>query len=145
MKKIILSGSLALFVVPLAAFGQEPGRADFEIAQDAVAKGDILPLADILRQVQISHPGRVIQVGIGESDGLIVYKVELVTADGRLIELELDAATGAIVDVDEDRGGDRAEDDRDDREEGDTVDRDEDDRSDRDEDDRGDRDAGDND
>lgn len=95
----VLAGSLLL--LPLTAGGEDAPLPDFEIAQEAVARGEILPLADILQQVQRSHPGRVIEVELEFSDGIRVYEVELVTPDGRLIEVELDARTGAIVDYDE--------------------------------------------
>lgn len=76
--------------------------SDFERAAAAVASGQILPLAAIMADVQARYPGRVIEVELDDDDGALVYEVELVTEDGRLIEIEIDAATGAIIDVEED-------------------------------------------
>lgn len=110
MHRILLIGSLALFLVPPLALGQdldqtpEPPAAlppDFERAGAAVASGQILPLAEILERAQARYPGRVIQIELDDDDGRMVYEVELVTTDGRLIELELDAASGDILDVEE--------------------------------------------
>lgn len=44
----------------------------------------------------------MIEVDLDEDDGMMIYEVELVTEDGRLIEVELDAASGRILDLDED-------------------------------------------
>lgn len=100
MKKTVLL-AIPLFLLPLSVGGQEPVQPDFEIAEDAVARGEILPLAEILKKVQIEHPGRVIEVELEFSDGLRVYEVELVTPEGRLIEVDLDARTGEILDFEE--------------------------------------------
>ncbi|GHC61720.1 PepSY domain-containing protein [Neogemmobacter tilapiae] len=93
---------LATILLPLAAVGQVTPTPDFEIAAEAVAKGEILPLADVLKSLASVQPGRVVEVELEISDGLRVYEVELVTDDGRLIEVDIDAATGVIVEMEED-------------------------------------------
>ncbi len=100
MKRICILSAL-LLCAPLTVGGQEPARPDFEIAQEAVAKGQILPLAEVLARVQAIQPGRVVEVELEQDEGVMVYEVELVTPDGRLIEMDLDAATGALVELDE--------------------------------------------
>ena len=61
MKRICIL-SVSLICAPLAVGGQEAARPDFEIAQEAVAKGQILPLAEVLARVQAIQPGRVVEV-----------------------------------------------------------------------------------
>lgn len=100
MKKLLTLAAIAC-LPPLAAGGEEPARPDFEIAQEAVAKGEILPLAEVLARLQAVHPGQVIEVELEYSDGQRVYEVELITDDGRLIEVDLDAITGTILELDE--------------------------------------------
>lgn len=99
MKKLTLS-TLALLIAPSLAGGQAPSP-DFELARDAVERGEILPLAEVLSRLQESHPGRVIEVELEYSAAMLVYEVELVTDDGRLIEVDMNAATGEIVAMDE--------------------------------------------
>ena len=94
--------TLALLLAPVAAGGQSQIPPDFEFARDAVARGEILPLAEVLRRLQTSHPGRVVEVELEYSDQRLTYEVELVTTDGRLIEVDMNAATGEIVGMDED-------------------------------------------
>ena len=43
----------------------------------------------------------MIEVELEYSNGILVYEVDLVTTDGRLIEVDMNAANGTIVDVDE--------------------------------------------
>lgn len=98
----------ALIMLPAAAAGQQSDLApplasqpDFEIARGAVERGEILPLARVLETLARVHPGRVIEVELEFDDDLLIYEVELVTPDGRLIEVELNAATGEILSMEE--------------------------------------------
>ena len=98
-----------LLVLPVTVGGQEPLPDDIEIARDAVERGEILPLAAILPVIQKDHPGRVIEIELEFSDGIRVYEIEIVTPDGRLIELDVDARTGTLVAFEEE---DEEDDDR---------------------------------
>ncbi|WP_295042044.1 PepSY domain-containing protein [uncultured Paracoccus sp.] len=88
-------------VLPSAAGGQEDPLPDFERAQTAVERGEILPLVQILRQLEAEQPGTVVEVELEYEDGIRVYEVELITPDGRLIEVDMDAATGEILEIEE--------------------------------------------
>ena len=101
MEKLTLL-TLALLIAPVSAGGQAQIPPDFELARDAVERGEILPLAEVLSRLQESHPGRVIEVELEYSGNRLVYEVELVTDDGRLIEVDMAADTGEIVKMDED-------------------------------------------
>lgn len=98
----------ALFgLSPLAGDGQpagtaEPPKPDYEMARDAVIRGEFLPLEEILAIVSRDHPGQIIEIELEYEDGVWEYEVELVTPDGRLIEIDLDAATGEILEYEED-------------------------------------------
>ena len=100
MEKLTLL-TLTLLIAPGFVAAQAQIPPDFELARDAVARGEILPLVEVLSRLQESHPGRVIEVELEYSDNILVYEVELVTDDGRLIEVEMNAATGAFIKMDE--------------------------------------------
>jgi uncharacterized membrane protein YkoI len=54
----------------------------------------------IQQAVQIAsgkQPGRVIEVEIEEQGGKAVWEVEIVSADGRVAKVAVDAATGTVV------------------------------------------------
>lgn len=99
MKYAILS--LILFSASIAA-AQEIAEPDYELALDAVQDGEILPLADILADLKKTHPGEVVEVELEYDLGTRVYEIELITPEGLLIEVDLDAATGKILEVEED-------------------------------------------
>lgn len=98
MKRLALALTVLL---ALPATGQQPPGPDFEIARDAVERGEILPLARVLELLEQHHPGQVIEVELEFSHGTLVYEIELVTPDGRLIEVDLNAATGEILGYEE--------------------------------------------
>lgn len=78
-----------------------PPGPDVELARDLVERGQILPLARVLDMLQRQHPGQIVEVELEYSAGKLVYEVDMITRDGRLIEVDMDAATGAIIDLDE--------------------------------------------
>lgn len=98
MKHLLVAIALLL---PLPVGGQQGALSDFELAQGAVERGEILPLAEILRLLEVEHPGQVVEVELEISNGLRVYEVELITDGGRLIEVDMDAATGTIVSLED--------------------------------------------
>jgi uncharacterized membrane protein YkoI len=79
----------ALFALPLAA---QPVR-DHERARDATARGEFVPLERILADAERREPGKVIDVELDEDE----YEVEILRADGVVIELEYDARDGRLL------------------------------------------------
>ncbi|MGV3695276.1 MAG: PepSY domain-containing protein [Paracoccus marcusii] len=93
--------SLMLILLPLTLAAQ-PIAPDYETARQAVDRGDMLPLEKILARIEARHPGRIVEVELEDEDGLWLYEIEVLTPEGRLIEIELDARTGAILGYEED-------------------------------------------
>ncbi len=97
---VLLSVVFTAAVAPFA-MGQEGGVPDYELAETAVKKGEIIPLAEACRRLQTEFPGKITEVELEYSNGRRVYEVELVTEDGRLIEVDMDAATGKVLETEE--------------------------------------------
>ncbi|WP_026381381.1 PepSY domain-containing protein [Afifella pfennigii] len=76
---------------------------DHDRARDALRRGEILPLAEILPKIERRYRARLLEVELEREDGIIVYELELITRDGRIIELEVDAASGAVIGKEIDR------------------------------------------
>lgn len=72
---------------------------DHDRARRALEAGEILPLDAILAAAGAAHPGRVIELDLEREDGRWVYELELVSPEGRLYEMEIDAATGAVLEI----------------------------------------------
>lgn len=96
--------ALALLVIALPAFAlaDSGDEGNLDLARAAVERGEILPLAEAVKELLIRHPGRLIEVEFEHDDGRDIYEVELVTEDGRLMDAEVDAKTGMILEVEED-------------------------------------------
>jgi len=85
---------VALLAAPAAHAGDDD---DHDRARAAVQAGEVLPLAALLERVQRSHPGRVLEVELEREDGRWVYELKILQADGRLLKLEVDAATARVL------------------------------------------------
>lgn len=70
------------------------GRGDHEDARDAVRKGRILPLKDVLRSVKRRHEGTVIGIDLRRSGNQDVYRVKLRDRKGAIRTLRINARTG---------------------------------------------------
>ncbi|MCG6943158.1 MAG: PepSY domain-containing protein [Thiohalocapsa sp.] len=77
---------------------------DAERARQLVQHGDILPLEQILARVRQARDGTLIELGLRQEGdhGTYVYEVKLLDAQGRLWEMELDAATGEVIEQEPD-------------------------------------------
>lgn len=82
-----------------------PGLAlddDHELARRALEEGRVLPLADILAKVKAARPGKVLELELETEDGQLVYDLKILTPEGRVQEIEVDAATGKILKIEDD-------------------------------------------
>ncbi len=66
-------------------------------------QGVILPLEQLLQQAMARHPGsRLLEADLEKKHGQYAYEVELVTTDGVVREIKLDASTGVLIKDEED-------------------------------------------
>ena len=66
-------------------------------------QGVILSLEQLLQQAMARHAGsRLLEAELESKHGSYVYEVELVTTDGVVREIKLDATTGALLKDEED-------------------------------------------
>jgi uncharacterized membrane protein YkoI len=70
---------------------------DQDLAREALKRGEVLPIARILELVAQHQPGDVIEVQLDERRGRLEYEIRILTPQGRVRELVLDARTGAFV------------------------------------------------
>jgi uncharacterized membrane protein YkoI len=96
---ILHAGAALLASAALAAVASPASRAD-EHEQDevheAVERGDIRSLADILRAIRDKLPGEIVGVEVERKEGRWVYEFRVVDREGRLFEVYVDARTAAI-------------------------------------------------
>ena len=103
MRRTTLPLRLLLPALALAALAPPPARArddDHERARAAMQAGEIRPLAELLAAIEARYVGRVIETELDREDGRWVYSFKLLPPTGRVFELEVDAATGRVLDTD---------------------------------------------
>ncbi|WP_181295820.1 PepSY domain-containing protein [Pseudomonas sp. Q2-TVG4-2] len=91
-----------LLTIPLVLLLAATPVASRDLDQDEALRlrrdGLILPLEKVLQHAMVRYPGaRLLEAELEEEDGLYVYEIELLTADGVARELELDAQDGALL------------------------------------------------
>jgi len=77
-------------------------RLDANEARELKQSGQILSLETIIAQVRKEYPGTIIEIELDEEKNRYIYEIELVTDEGVVIELEIDAATGEVLKYDKD-------------------------------------------
>ena len=101
-------GACVAWASPVAMGGE-----DHEQARQAVQRGQVMPLHDILAEVEHGYRGQVLNIeferetgheGVHESGRApagerFVYKIRLLQMDGRIVKLKVDAANGQVLGV----------------------------------------------
>jgi uncharacterized membrane protein YkoI len=100
-----LAGVVLAAGVLLAAFAPAPAFADdddHELARRLLTEGRILSLAKVVESVMAEVPGEMLEVEFEVEDGAYVYEIKILRPDGRVQEVEADAATGKILKIEDD-------------------------------------------
>jgi uncharacterized membrane protein YkoI len=99
-RRFFLILALATAVSSAPALADKRGRDDDDrddLAR-ATAKGNVLPLADILTRTKQQITGRVVEIEFDDDDdGRARYEIYWIDKAGRRHETEVDARTGAIL------------------------------------------------
>lgn len=69
--------------------------------RDAVERGEIKPLSDVLRLVKPKLPGEIVGVEAEHKSGGWIYELRILDADGRVFDAHVDAATATVTDIEE--------------------------------------------
>ena len=106
--KWLLAGCLVMTMAPPALADWDDGddhdhyRRDQDIVWDARKSGQILPLEVILSTILQRYPGEVLELELDDDDGELIYEIEVLTRRGIVLEMDVDARTGNILDIEED-------------------------------------------
>ena len=108
-RRAFLAGLAGFAATVGTAHAQRRGRwrgrgrgGDHERALQALREGEVRPLTDILDEVHDTVAGEVIEVELEREDGRYVYELKILTPSGRLVEVQVDAATGAVLEIEDD-------------------------------------------
>jgi uncharacterized membrane protein YkoI len=81
------------------------GDDDADRARQKALSGKIMPLVQILQNIGVQYPGEVLDVELDDDrddDDDATYDIRIMQQNGRVLEIEVDARTGNVIDVDED-------------------------------------------
>ena len=97
--------AVAVLLTPLAAASDTDDASDNssqqDQARDAVRKGLVRPLEDVLALVRKTVEGDIVEIEFDDDDGRFVYEIEYVDPSGHLMEIKVDARTLAVISIGE--------------------------------------------
>jgi hypothetical protein len=95
-----LIAAMLITAFPLNVVADDEGD-DQDEAQEAVDRGDVIPLADVLARPEVRRAGELVRVRLLHDGRRWTYQLRCVDAAGELSELTVDASRS--------KGGDRPE------------------------------------
>jgi uncharacterized membrane protein YkoI len=85
------------------AIADDDDERDHEFARQALAEGRIRPLTEIMESFKAQFAGKIVGVELkAKAKKRIVYEFKVVTPDGKLKEVKVDAATAKIIKIEDD-------------------------------------------
>ncbi|MGE0666422.1 MAG: PepSY domain-containing protein [Sphingomonadales bacterium] len=83
----------------LAGAGNAAAFSDQDDARDAYQRGEIMSLEDIRRNVQRDFNGQIIRTKLRSENADYVYNFRLLSPDGNMMSIDVDAKTSRVIDV----------------------------------------------
>ena len=74
-------------------------RDDQDNARDALRRGKVMPLTAILESAFKRERGTVLEVELDTEDGVLTYRIELLTESGRKADMWINARSGEVLKV----------------------------------------------
>lgn len=96
---------MTALVLAVAMAAAKPAGADqvgHERARRLVQEGKIKPLQEIVDMLREKVPGRVLETELEDDDAGLVYDFKILLPGGRIQEVEVLAATGRILKIEDD-------------------------------------------
>ena len=98
-----LASLAALIIAAPASADDDDDAREQEIARQALLEGRIKPLSEITELVKPQLPETILGMKLEvEDNGSIVYEFDVLDPSGKLKEVEVDAATGKILKIEDD-------------------------------------------
>jgi uncharacterized membrane protein YkoI len=89
------------FASPAFAHSDRGRSGDHDDALRAVEMRQALPLTRIMSIAQEAVPGEIVEIELDNEDDRLIYEVKILARNGRVREVEIDARTGAVLQVED--------------------------------------------
>lgn len=91
-----LLGVCLAFTLP--AWASSDDRADHDAAREALVRGQVMPLKNVLEHLARQRPGgQILEVELEKKRGRWIYEIKQMSPSGQLVKLKLDAQTGELL------------------------------------------------
>lgn len=97
MKTRILraTGAMVLLVITTGTLASE--RLDHDEVKRLRETGQILSMDEVMASAQSVQPGQMVEAELEREAGAYRYEIKILASDGRIHVLDLDAATGEVI------------------------------------------------
>jgi uncharacterized membrane protein YkoI len=102
---LLLRGIVCIAIALGAAAGladSDDKKREHDAIRSALQRGEALPLTRILAIAQQAVPGDVIEVELETKHDALIYEIKVLTGNGRVREVKIDARTGSILKIEDD-------------------------------------------
>lgn len=97
--RVLLLTLVAVGALPFAQVACADDDDEWRRLHHEVKAGRIKPLSEILDSLARDWRGDVIDVDIEKDDGEILYEIELLGPEGQVVEFEINARTGEVLEI----------------------------------------------
>lgn len=84
---------------------------DADAVLRAVQRDELMPLGRVLDILRTERQGEVVEIELDVDDGRVIYDFDVLTSEGRLYAVAIDAVTGQVVEVELEDEDDHDDDD----------------------------------
>jgi len=108
MKRLVGITALAIgtmLVLNGPAWSDDKGKGKKDESKETVemaAKAKVT-IDEAIKTASEKVPGKVVEAELEKKHGTLVWEVEVVTAENKLMEVHIDAESGAVIDVKEEK------------------------------------------
>ncbi|MCG6897449.1 MAG: PepSY domain-containing protein [Thiocapsa sp.] len=92
---LIAIASLGWLLVTCGAWAGD--RLDHDEVKQLREAGQILPMGAVMAGAQSVQPGQLVEAELEREDGIYLYEIKILAADGSVHELYLDASTAEVI------------------------------------------------
>lgn len=103
MKTLILTAIAGLGSLLFACGTWAGDRLDHDEVKQLRETGQILPMGEVMAGAQSVQPGQLVEAELEREDGVYLYEIKILAADGSVHELYLDASTAEVIQQKRDR------------------------------------------
>ena len=89
-------------VFSVAQSGDDKPPSQHDAVREAVKRGEVLPLPQVLDIAEQRLPGEVLEVELEHERGRLIYEIKVLTESGQIRKIKIDARSGDVQSIKDD-------------------------------------------